>query len=498
MTGVQTCALPIYVNLGSGYPIYSSSNGITALYNTLTADSDHITGFLSADTIFLSAFADPDSSTSGGGGSTTGLVPISVQGGRFQYTNTISASAIPTSGYVIADAVQDDLLAKTFIKCTVPFDQNSSLYSIGVSAADWENPLLITEQFTAPSAEGLVPFSYSNSMSSEYYWLTGDSELRIYRYGTQCTNGKIGISTFYDNVHWTPNYGYVMGGDNNIQRFNMDFDYLDCSDRGSQQLNTDNLYYSSISHNSYIYTAGGYSSVSITNAITRFETKNDTVNVIDRGDIVNPRHSMSIGKSLIKCYFIGGYDGTNAVTTTDNIQFSNDSANSISNANLNTGRWTSYTTYSTTNIYCGGGGNGTPSYLDSIEKMSFISDNTFSTLATVTLSIPRHRIWGFNTSLYGYYGSGSDATSLHNVLDKFIFSTETMSTKNNYQIIPVVFSPTVQNTRNGYHLDGISGVTVSTSPQVRVIQKYNFDTETGSVVESSTATSASRMDAASV
>ena len=72
-----------YVNLGSGYPIYSSSNGITALYNTLSADSDYITGFLSADTIFLSAFADSDTSTSGGSsGSEYGGSPKRIGGRR--------------------------------------------------------------------------------------------------------------------------------------------------------------------------------------------------------------------------------------------------------------------------------------------------------------------------------------------------------------------------------------------------------------------------------
>ena len=465
-----------YTNLGNGQPIYAYMDAPTAFYNTISADSQYITGFISGDTLFLSGYGTSGSTITSG---STATSPISIQGGRYQYSDTFAASAIQTSGYVIGYPIEDDLLAKTFIKCTVPFEQNGSTYSIGVCGGTWEDKNLITSGFPAPSAEGLVDFTYSNTMSAEYYWLTGNSELRIYRYGSQCTSGEIGVTTFYDNVAWSPSYGYIMGNNQQsipIERYNLNFDYLDTSSRVDALAHM--KFYTSISYNSYIYSAGGETTGPTNhNNISRYETKNDTVSLLDRGDLSTARGRLSSCKSSLRLYFCGGQiGGSTESAVIDNIAVTNDTATASNDSNLTTARDQFCNVSSSTATYfCGG--FDTSSALSSVEKMVFIGNVMSSSTALTTA---RGKMYGWDTSVYGFItcGSSSSSTADVNYLDKLTLSDGTVvNVSSTYFTIPVEYGYTTQNSSNGYVMQGYN------TSAVNIIQKTNFNTLTTSIVD---------------
>jgi len=482
-----------YTNLGTGYPIFATLDAPTAYYNVLSAISNYVTGFISNGTLFLSAYGDPTSGTSA---IVSGDQPLSVQGGKYQYSNTISGGDIETAGYIISDTVQDDVLAKTFIKCTVPFEQNGSTYSIGVSSDTFENKTLITNIFEAPSAAGLVPFTYSDSMSAEYYWLNSPSELRIYRYGSAVSYGEIGISTFYDNVVWAPSYGYVMGYFE-IGRLNL------VNETYTTRAPTVFVIYGSSakSYNYFIYNLGGQTGSTAKNNITKYDTKNDTVSPSDKGDLTLARTQGSAGKSAIKVYYIGGMHyagGLTSVTTIEYLQFSNDTANAIANANLTTPKGNAGTLSTTTKVYMAGGENWSAGSLlnsandTSIEDMAFATDTITAVLVAV-LSIGRaYTVPLEYGTTYGYYINGtykpvSLTWLVRDVIDRFAYSTETVTTLSISLPILVTESTPVQKTTDGYIMGGLAkispiGVGYSGFASVDTIQKFNFATETTSII----------------
>lgn len=187
----------VFINLGDGYGIHAYSDEITAYFNTISANSDYLTGWIDNNTLILSAWGESLSSTTAGSGIYD--ANLSVQGGKFQYSNTIAASAIPSTGQVLANAQQDDIIGKIFIKCFTPVEPNGTRFSIGING-DTER---YTSQFNTPTAQGLfTDWSYAHGLTAEYDWLSANTDILLYKYGNTPASGSIGISIFYDQAEW--------------------------------------------------------------------------------------------------------------------------------------------------------------------------------------------------------------------------------------------------------------------------------------------------------
>ena len=427
-----------YENLGTGYPIFSTLVAPTAFYNTIDTTSDYITGFLCGNTLFLSGYGD--NSVTGNLPSLSDFQTFSVQGGKYQYSNTIDASEIPNSGYLIDKINADDVIAKTFIKCLVPFEQNASTYTIGVSTTQWEDKELITTPFYAPNQQGLVDFSYSMSMSSEYFWMPIDGELRIYRkQGSPCSYGQIGISTFYDAVVWSPNYGYSAEYDKFV-RYNLSNNTY--SWRGEEQFPA-RSHIGLLEFNSNVYLAGGYSpdQTQTYTDIFKYITKNDTVHTLTRGDLTKPNSGVqSADNSSIKAMFFGGNDDTPVVfyNSVEYILFSNDTMNALNMGTLIEARTRAGSVSNSVHCWTGGGGKkytDAPANINdikTIERTDFSSDTVRHTAGE--LGTRKRHNYTFKTSVDGFYGPGrrfenSPGVGYNvNTLDKLNFSTEVITT----------------------------------------------------------------------
>ena len=450
-----------YRNIGVGADIYSNSIDITAFYNTISANSDNITSFMVGNTLVLSA---------GATGSSINGQPLSVQGGKYQYSQTLSATDTLTGGTIIANPVTDDVLAKTFIYCKQPFEQNGSTYSIGLSTPTFENKTLITNQFIAPSAEGLVPFSYNSAMSAEYYWLNEDAEIRLYRYGNLPTSGQLGISVFYDHVIWAPSYGYEFGtiSTDTIQRFNLNTDNIDVSDRSSvADLHEEG--YSSINHNSLIYLAGGTEGSSFNNVISKYETKTDTISPTPATVFTTAREFMASAKSSSKGYFIGGLS-TIYHKTIDSLYFSTDTMATPNNT-LTTAKAAACATQTSTAMYILGGKSGSSSWNSRVDKINFASDTVIDSY----LVIPTARAYAtpYNTSLYGYYNGGQESTGYTQTILKYQYSTNTITTLSpHYTSVVTDIGHTMQKKTDGYYYHS------------NFVEKYNFSANVITITDS--------------
>lgn len=461
-----------YVNLDNGYNIYNSNSGNIALYNTINVSGSFLTGYMNNNCIILSGcgIANTNIVTTGN---------ISVQGGLHQYSNNYNANAIQASGNIIANAKIDDVIGKMFVYCDIPFTQNGSSYSVGI---DGDEERYITK-FNAPSTSGLVTTTYNNAMSGEYDLITSDKEIKLYRYGSQCANGKLGVSVFYDKVYWRPNYGYVMDK-TNIQRFNIDNETI--SNRGSNFILSYNpgvLY-----NNYYIYTAGGYNGSLDINNVQRYDTKNDTIASSTKGNLTGAsRSNLGSFKSSTKMYFSCGnlYGSSTTFGTTENISFATDSSNSNVNVNL-TNRSYVGIVYNTLKAFIAGGYNSLQSNYayNIIEKVIYSSDTTFSSISN--LGTNRFSISRFNTNVDGWLIGGVKYNTSYynnqNYMDKINYSTEVVT--NNSSILPLNYSfmNSVQNNTYGYLLGGkLYSVSIAGTYHTE-IQKVQFSTNTFSVL----------------
>ena len=448
-----------YRNIGVGYNIYTLNDGITAQYNTISPDSMDITGFMIGNTVVLSAK-----------GISTGIgegQELSVQGGKYQYSQTLSANDIETNGTIIANPDQDDVLAKTFIYCKEPFEQNGSTYSLGLSTPTFENKTLITNQFQAPSAEGLVDFTYNTTMSAEYYWLPSDAEIRIYRNGNQPTSGQIGISVFYDHVIWAPNYGYEFGTTftDTIQRFNLDTDNIDVSKR-TVIVDLHEKGYSAINKNTLIYLAGGTNGSNYNNTISKYETKTDTHKPLFITTFTNGRELMASAKSPAnstnKAFFIGGKN-TDYQSTIDSMFFQNETM-APSNNTLTTAKCGACATQNNTAMYILGGKSGPSTWNSRVDKILFSSETLIDHYTVI--STARAFAKPYNTSLFGYFNGGEESTGIVQSIIQYPYSNDTPIVLNPlYTSVMTDIGNTFQKKTDGYYFHS------------NLVEKYNFSTD---------------------
>jgi len=454
------------------YGIYESTSGNTGLFKSLVIlNTENLTGFLTDNnTIVLSGCSEETS------GSTTSA-DIVVQGGKYQYCSTIPASSITIDGLILAYAKQDDLIGKIFIKCLSGFDNNNSTYSIGYT----DNKEKYVQQFIAPSAYGLVDFTYGLGLSGEYDWIDTDKNIKIFRHGDQSTNGILGISIFYDQVYWRPQYGYIFVDP--IHRFNLDFDYLSIQSRVSRLVSNIDQF-AAAAFNDYIYLGGGRSTICHDN-INRYDTKNDTVLPLDRGDLSIARRALSSCKSSTKIYFIGGTDITTEASYNriDYIFVNNDTMNAVINATLPASRSSHGSVFNNISVWVAGGYSSGTSIVNSITKMNFATDgstaNIGATLHTASLKMDGE----FITNTTGYYLPGHNSTNASiNIMDKLNLSVETITSDSVPFNITRILGNACQSNLFGYRLGGVSEYSQIT---IYLIEKYNFSTSVSSIIETS-------------
>lgn len=461
-----------YTNLDNGYNVYNNSSGNIALYNTINVSGSFLTGYINDNCIILSGYG-----LAGSGLLTTGN--ISVQGGIYQYSNSFNADIIQATGNIIANTKIDDVIGKLFIYCQTPFTQNGSTYSIGI---DGDEERYITK-FDAPSGSGLVSTTYNNTMSGEYDWITTNKEIKLYRYGSQCAAGRLGVSIFYDKVNWIPNYGYIMDK-TNIQRFNINNETY--SLRGSNMLLS--YYPGVISNNYYIYSAGGYNGSSDINNVQRYDAKIDTISSINRGNLTGASRSyINTFKSSTKMYFSCGQLGTSNTTfgTTENILLATDTANSNINVNL-TSRSMVGIVYDNVKSYIAGGYNSlqTNNAYNIIEKVIYSSDTTSTTIST--LGNNRYAMARFNTNVDGWLIGGVKYNTSYNdnqnYMDKINYSTDTINSSSSILTLNYSMMQSVQNNTYGYLLGGRVYSSSINGTVHNDIQKVQFSTNTFSVI----------------
>lgn len=449
-----------YANVGDGIGIFKDTSGNNvALYNTILFENGPgMSGYIQNNTLYLS------------GGETSGTTSgylvgdISVQGGMHQYSSTIDANTISTSGLTLVRAQEDDVIGKMFLKCDIPFEQNNSEYSIG-TADDKE---FYTERFNAPSAAGLVSFKYNIAMSGEYDWCSEDKDILIYRYGDEPVSGSLGISIFYDKVRWQSNYGYLFVGD--IERFNISNSTV--SNRLNNIDNND-LYTvncSPIAFNYYIYIAGGSNTVgSTTTSIRRYDSKNDTVQTVSKSILTVSRASASTCRSTLRAYFCGGDNGSSTVyNVIDSIDFSSDTTNAVNRISM-TARTKTNTVYNSTHAYIAGGYNAASTILTNIEKIQFASDSSYSLIGS--LSTGKYSTNRFNTPSEGLFYSGINSSGIYNGVDVLTYSTDTISYTNSVMPLSVSRAGSVQNNIYGYIYGGYNAVNIYSIQQIHLSTK---------------------------
>ena len=448
---------------------------------------DSLISWLDNGTVYLSGGAI--NTTVGVTGNLSGE-EVSVQGGLYQYSNTVEISAVPLSGFILANASTDNVIGKIFIKCITPVDQNGALYSIGLTG---DNQRYI-KYFEAPNTSGILDkdhMDYGIGLSGEYDWLYENKNLMLFRQGNVANYGQLGISIFYDKVIWAPQYGYVLKS--NVYRFDM-----------SNMTHTIRLEDETIStanglnnYNFFIYCFGGQYDSSYVSNIRKLDSKNDTVAVLSLGNLTAGKYRTSVGKSAIKFYIGGGINNANSsVNTIENLTFSNDTANSVSNATFTIEKGSP--SCLSTNLYCfwaGGekwsaGSNVNFANDWSIESLAFTTDTT-TNLESAHLSIGRCWTSKVDVSGYGLYVNGTwkpaGAYHVRNVIDKFTFATKSISTLSETLIISTTEMPVNQTNTEAYFIDGYVDLQSSATgytnlKQVKIVQKIDFATNVTSVI----------------
>lgn len=468
---ISTSALD-YVNLGTGIGIFKTLSGDVAMFNTIEGIGN-CTTFSVEQTLIISGVQSLSTTTTGT------ILGATVQGGKYQYTNTLSSVDIETTGCLISNAVQDDVIGKVFVKCFVPFEDNLAVYSIGVSGTSIDKEAIVAS-FNSPIVTGMVDLTYSPTMTAnEYNWLSGNYDLYVYRNGAESVSGQIGISVFYDQVKWLPSYGYWMGvGASDIQRLNLSLDFMDSTSRGVG-LPVAKDEYCSLSYNYYIYSAGG-KSASVLSDISRYDSKNDTSNVLTRGNLSSSRRALNGTNSSTKAYFMGGTNLAveNFYNTVDYILFSNDTSNASITTSLISPRSSHGLIKNSDSCWMAGGYVG-GSVASSMARFDF-ADDTIHVIAS-TLNTACLKMGGeYNTSTYGYFLPGHTAAGVAvTTLDKMLFANATMSTIASYNLVTRIKTAAVQSSSDGYVLGGMYS-----SIPVQATQKTVFATDTSSIIES--------------
>lgn len=456
-----------YENVGGGYNIYNSSSGDIAYYNTINVSGSFLTGYMTDNLIVISGYGTNITS----GAVSTGS--ISVQGGLYQYSNNYDADNIQATGNIIANGKIDDVIGKMFAYCYTPFEQNGSTYSIGIDT-DTER---YTIGFPAPSAIGLIPLVYNSTMSKEYDWLNIDRQIKIYRHGTQCTSGKLGVSIFYDKVAWHPNYGYICNK-TETQRFNLSNE-TDCI-QGYSLISEDNP--GTISNNYYIYSAGGtIAGGTYTTSIRRYDSKNDTIAALTRGNLVGTaRAFLCTIKSATKMYFACGGAATQ-YGTVEYVQFATDSANASINTTL-TSRTLAGSVYDNIKGYIAGGYKPTESNqaYNIVEKIIYSSDTSYTAISNLG-----NNRWGMsrlNTNIEGWLIGGTKYNTSYydnqNYIDKINYSTDTINSSSSILVLNYCFMQSIQNNTYGYLCAGRSYNISDTGTSHNEIQKVTFASDT--------------------
>jgi len=481
-----------YENTGSGEGIFNNLAGVHAYFNGLSGQGNLTVG-LASDTI---TFVGEREIIDGGGGGAIDPIPhiYSVQGGKHQYSTTLSASTLtPGSGYILAEAKTDDVIGKIFLNCVNGFSTADTLISVGNDT----NSEAYIQQFNAPIVSGLIDSEkalYGPSLTGEYNWIneTAGEEIKLFVGGSASTSGSVGVSIFYDQVVWPPDYGYFLGNsENNITRFNMEFDYLAPSDRGVV-ITPDISNNTACSKNSYIYTAGGSddSYVSI-DTISRYETKNDTVDILPRSNLSTVKRDVMSNKSSTKLFLFGGANGVNTIAETryntiETLTFSNDTGAVAAGAGgLPAVNRSGGTVSNSTHIWIGGGmAVGSYDSIASIAKVDVAA--TTAAASTAVLGTSRFQLMhcNFDTPVHGYFGPGgnqSGATELHSsLITKMVKSTETVSELDFSSLINYWAGSGCQSKSAGY-IAAQQTITTGTVSDINLMLKTDFQTDVISI-----------------
>jgi hypothetical protein len=445
----------LYKNIGLGTPIYSHNEGISAQYYTLSSNSTDLNIYVDNDTVMLSGGLREYNNT---------LQDLSVQGGRYQYSNNISIPIVDASGVKIAYPNKNDVVGKIFIKCNEVPDNANSLYSIGITDGVIEDKNYFTKDFNITN-NGLVKFEYSDSLSSEFLYIDNDSsEIRVYHKNSETsTVGNISVNIFYDEVVWDPKYGYDFGyeNDHTIQRFNTDISNFASFNRCS--LAEDHYArYGVIANSNYAYLYGGQNTQNgiSYNTVSKFDKYNDTNNTLPLNSLPVSMYGMGTGKSGINAYILGGKTSVARLDTIYKMDFTNGTISTASST-LSEPKTLVCGMHSTTSLYYAGGhGPSETTYQDTIEKMPY--NGTPSTIST-KLSTGKSKVVAFNLDEFSILCCGKNATTLFKDIEVFRYSDDTMYNTT------VSFTGTPTTSMNGFRNKHIGYVCYNDK-----VESYNY------------------------
>lgn len=129
-------------------------------------------------------------------------VPISVQGGKYQYSKTIDLSAYVSTEIPICTASMDDVIGKIFIKCITPANPSNVYVSIGTSS---DHERYVT-RFTDLTGTNKLQenWYYGSGLKYERDWIADDTPINLYIWSSTNYNpfaaGELGVSIFFDHL----------------------------------------------------------------------------------------------------------------------------------------------------------------------------------------------------------------------------------------------------------------------------------------------------------
>jgi trimeric autotransporter adhesin len=175
------------------------------------------------------------------------------------------------------------------------------------------------------------------------------------------------------------------------------------------------------------YAAGGETAVSNLSQISTLTFSSETTSNLS-ATLNTARTEPSGVYSSTKGYFGGGrsFDYSSWSGEIDGVQFSDDTAVNPTAA-LALARSVASGIFSSTNGYwCGGYKSASPFYSDEIDGIVFSSEA--ATNPSSTLSVVKGQAAGLADSLNGYSAGGEDNTANVSSIDKFVYSSTTVST----------------------------------------------------------------------
>lgn len=507
-------------NVGSGFGIWDSVVDNIQLHNVVTAGENAVINAepidtnttlqitLQSGTIVFDGFSSVSGQALSGGLSYDDISGFtaysdSVQGGRYQYVNTVTAAEIhPTSGAIIATPAADDVIGKIFMKCTVPFDNNLATLSVGLCG----EPAVYVEPFGAPTATGHVRNDvqvYGTKLQKEFDWIA-PSEVKpimVYTAGAPLLSGAMKFNIFYDNAHWIGNFGYVFTGvgpddPRILARYDMDNDTV--SVRRSDFI-IPASHFSVDAYNGWMYIAGGTTnsiatSADFVNTIYKADAKNDMVQEISCASMTSPRINMAVAHSTLNMYLAGGVKDPTSISAevvdVEKLTFSTETVAAAA-FNLQLRRSQAAGGQSTTHAYFAGGaswsnisGEVPPpvsgDFLSiSIEKLKF-SDETVDYTAN-NFDDGTRFIQSFSRTNGIHWVGGIDESDNTVMTHKYmLFSTESLSTQAE---APVQITPgaAFNNNTKGCLVSGIDGDLDTALNWTNIVQVYNFATDSWSI-----------------